>query len=669
VTPVNDNHEIRHAEKTIALVKQCIEKELTHLKLRRENILEERKYFNDYFNELKEDEKKDLLDNELLDTNAYVYSLQFLARLGKQLKEPYFAGFVFKETREEDNPEAAEAYYLSIHTLRDPVTNEIITTDWRAPIASLYYESEPGDTYFAAPVGKISGTLLHKRRYVFRDGILVRYSEIGMPSDDEVLCEVLSQNSDTHMKTILQTLQKEQYKIVRDYIEGISVIQGCAGSGKSSIALHKAAYVLYAFREKLKDSSMTVISPNSVFSEYISSVLPDLGEENIERILPEDVIYEVLKEVEGYRFMERLTQQEMIRTEVPESGGCERLASFKATMRFRDFVMEYIKWLRSNIFQPEDLYLDEELGTKVEAALLKDLFYSQYSDLAIMNRTAAIAKYIGEHYAIKKQETLEKIRMELNYMMRSLSVPALYRMMYVEFPEIADYAPGQDSWEDACAVAVLYLMLYEPETAGRKFYLIADEAQDFIPIYLELLRHVYQGANMLFVGDHNQKVFGNEGDYVSDIKKIIRRRPFRTYRLDTNYRSTRQIIEYASRYLKNQDTIRCVREGNTPLEAEACFPEEVGAAAKDYILRMVEKGYENIALICRSAAAASQIEPKIGLEYSVLSKINFRVLPLYLAKGLEYDCAILWDIPEELMYTACTRAMHELFVIRKGETD
>ena len=105
------------------------------------------------------------------------------------------------------------------------------------------------------------------------------------------------------------------------------------------------------------------------------------------------------------------------------------------------------------------------------------------------------------------------------------------------------------------------------------------------------------------------------------------------------------------------------------MEAEACFPEEVGAAAKDYILRMVEKGYENIALICRSAAAASQIEPKIGLEYSVLSKINFRVLPLYLAKGLEYDCAILWDIPEELMYTACTRAMHELFVIRKGETD
>ena len=221
--PVNDMNERKYAEETLAAVKRCIDKELAHLKLRRENILEERKYFSDYFNELKEDEKKDLLDNELLDTNAYVYSLQLLTRLGKQLKEPYFAGFVFEEDAEEAE---AERYYLSIHTLRDPETGAILTTDWRAPIASLYYESEPGAASFTAPAGKITGTLRNKRRYVFQDGRLVNYSDIGMPSDDEVLCEALRRNTDTHMKTILQTLQKEQYKIVRDYIEGVSVIQG-----------------------------------------------------------------------------------------------------------------------------------------------------------------------------------------------------------------------------------------------------------------------------------------------------------------------------------------------------------------------------------------------------------------------------------------------------------
>ena len=202
---VNDMNEKKYAEETLAAVKRCIEKELTHLKLRRENILEERKYFSDYFNELKEDEKKDLLDNELLDTNAYVYSLQLLARLGKQLKEPYFAGFVFEEDAAETE---AERYYLSIHTLRDPETGAILTTDWRAPIASLYYESEPGAASFTAPAGRITGTLRNKRRYVFQDGTLVSYSDIGMPSDDEVLCEALRRNTDTHMKTILQTLQK-----------------------------------------------------------------------------------------------------------------------------------------------------------------------------------------------------------------------------------------------------------------------------------------------------------------------------------------------------------------------------------------------------------------------------------------------------------------------------
>jgi DNA helicase-2/ATP-dependent DNA helicase PcrA len=215
-----------------------------------------------------------------------------VARLGKQLKEPYFAGFTFKEKGEDEE----ENYYLSIHTLRQPETGAIVTTDWRAPVASLYYEAEPGKANFSAPAGVIEGDLLKKKRYVFKDGKLIKSTEIGMPSDDEMLCEVLNQNSDTHMKTILQTIQKEQYKIVRDYIEGIAVIQGCAGSGKSSIALHKVAYVLYAFRDRLKHGEVTIISPNSVFSEYISSVLPELGEESVKEFLFEDVIQYALKD-------------------------------------------------------------------------------------------------------------------------------------------------------------------------------------------------------------------------------------------------------------------------------------------------------------------------------------------------------------------------------------
>lgn len=655
------NNEEKHVRETLEVVKKCIDSELAHLKMRRENILEERKYFNDYFNELKDDEKKDLLENELLDTNAYAYSLQFVARLGKQLKEPYFAGFTFKE----DDEDEGESYYLSIQTLRQPETGAIVTTDWRAPVASLYYEAEPGKAKFSAPAGIIEGDLLKKKRYVFRDGKLIKSTEIGMPSDDEMLCEVLNQNSDTHMKTILQTIQKEQYKIVRDYIEGIAVIQGCAGSGKSSIALHKVAYVLYAFRDRLKHGEVTIISPNSVFSEYISSVLPELGEESVKEFLFEDLIQYALKDLEDYKFTDRLSQQEIIQSSTPESIGYKRLAEYKSTMDFRNKVAEYVKYLRQNIFMAEDLDLDDDGGRKVPAELLHDLFYSTYSDLPIMKRTEKMASFVAEQNKIRTPELIEKIKMELDFMLISMSAPVLYRKMYSVYPEIADYAPANDSWEDACAVAIIYVALYEPDIAVNNFYVIADEAQDYVPVYIELLKIVYKGSNMLFVGDYNQKIMCNNGDFVKDIKSIIKKRPFRSYELNTNYRSTRQIVEYASKYQSQHTETNCVRDGSIPVEIKAENTEKAAYEAQKYIKEAIEKGYENIAIICRSGAEARKFEGCIKKECFISNKINFKVLPLYIAKGLEYDFAIVWDMPDDMMYTACTRAMHELLVIKK----
>lgn len=656
--------EDKYLQYTLQIVKKCIDSELIHLKMRRENILEERKYFNDYFSELKDDEKKDLLENELLDTNAYAYSLQFVARLSKQLQEPYFAGFKFKEDGEE-----GEDYYLSIHTLRDPETGVIVTTDWRAPIAALYYDSEIGKAQFSAPAGTVCGELLSKKRYVFKKGKLIKCTEIEMPSDDEMLSDVLSQNSDTHMKTILQTIQKEQYKIIKDYIEGIAVIQGCAGSGKSSIALHKVAYVLYVFRDKLKNSEITIISPNSVFSEYISSVLPDLGESSIKELIFEDVIQNAIDSMnamgESYKFMDRLTQQEIIMSEAQEGLGYKRLAEYKATMAFRNKVTEYVCYLRGNIFNPEELDLDGDGGRTVPAELLKDLFYSTYSDLPIMQRTRKIASYIGNRFKIKDPVVIEKLANELDFMMISTSVPVLYRMMYSKYADISDYAPTADSWEDACAVAIIYSSLYEPDLAINNFYLIADEAQDYVPIYIDLLNIIYKGSNMLFVGDNNQTIMGNKGNYIQDIKSIIKKRPFKSYELTNNYRSTKSITEYAAQYQHIPSVSQCIRTGKAPVEITVKDAESAAKKAEEYIKQIVKSGYQNCAIICKSAREAAKVETLLKVEYSVKEKINLKILPIYVAKGLEYDAVIVWDMPEDKMYTACTRAMHELFVIKK----
>ncbi|MBR5499931.1 MAG: hypothetical protein IKV74_00220, partial [Clostridia bacterium] len=223
--------EREYAERTLNAIHTCMNRELEIVRKRKGAILDERKYFIDYFAELKDDEKKDLLGMEEMDTQSYVRSIEYLARLSKQMKEPYFAGFDFLPEDEDGVPIRC---CLSIQTLRDPENGEMLTFDWRAPIASLYYESEPGQASFEAPDGIVSGELSCKRRYFFKDGVLQKCTEIAMPSDDEMLSEALSRHAGDHMHAIIETLQKEQHRIVREHIEGITVIAGCAGSGKTS---------------------------------------------------------------------------------------------------------------------------------------------------------------------------------------------------------------------------------------------------------------------------------------------------------------------------------------------------------------------------------------------------------------------------------------------------
>lgn len=688
--PETMEQEQAYAAVTIHAVRGCIEKELSVLKQRRGTILEERKYFIDYFYELKDDEKRDLLANEFLDTKSYEYTLNTLARLGKQLREPYFARFDFVEDGQEDED---TAYYLSIHTLRDPETGRILTYDWRAPISSLYYEMEPGPAYFTAPMGKVAGTLLKKRRYQFKDGVLKRFSDISMPSDDELLAEVLGANADTHMKTIVQTLQREQHMIVRDYVEGISVIQGCAGSGKSSIALHKAAYVLYSFRERLRDQQMAILSPNTIFAEYISSVLPDLGEENVNQLLPEAVVEDCLQQDFEYHFLDRMATQEYILTcgDEAERSRLRKVSAAKSGMPFRNTVNAYIQYLSACIFDPADLYLDDDFTVCVERGTLYNYFYDTFQDFPLLKRTAQITKAICGTYKIKSPEKREFIQQALSEMMRSVSVPVLYRMMYedpvflgTQAENIKSLAPGSaDLWEDACAVALINDVLSGPESDSSMFYLIADEAQDFSPVFLELLYHRYRGCNMLFVGDANQLVYATSGNFVEDIQQVIPKRPFRKYELNTNYRSTKEIMEFACRKTgRSADSVICVRSGDAPRvvsvlrEIQSVSEEEhnhlMGNAVADYIAEMKARGYGQFAVLCKTAAEAKAASAQICLSAEIASDAALHVIPVYLAKGLEFDCVAVWNGSDihyggpgdrELFFTACTRAMHQLLVV------
>lgn len=662
-----DNQTVQQEQEYAALAKEaisgCTQKELARLQEKREHILDERKYFIDYFYELKEDEKRDLLENEYLDTKTYENTLTELARLSKQMQEPYFARFDFIEEGEA----STDKYYVGIHTVTDPKTGRIMIYDWRAPVSSLYYEYEPGQASYKAPGGNVAGELKLKRRYVFRKGELKSFSDISMPSDDELLTEVLSQKSETHMKTILQTIQKEQHRIIRDYIEGVSVIQGCPGSGKSSVALHKAAYVLYCFREKLKTQRIAVISPNAVFAEYISSVLPDLGEENVDTLLAEDILSACLEGEDDVRYTDRAATTELyIQGSRPD-------VQYKSSEAFRQRILDYVKELESSIFIAADLYM-EDGRLCMSAADIDRIFYEELKGIPLLKRTGSLTDYICEKKNFTSYDLKEYVAGEIDGMLKSKYISELYRLMFDE-----DSRPATFIWEDGCAMALLKILLKGIETEYSVFYLIADEAQDFSPVFLEIINRRFRGSNMLFVGDEDQLVFENSGDYRSDIQRIITKKPFREYGLTTNYRSTAQIMDFALKIMgRNNDDSSCslcVRQGEVP-EVLQVGRENMANAVSDYICSIYEHGYENVAVLCKSADECTEIRTSLKLPLKVENNINLKILPVYMAKGLEFDAVAIWDVCAEkyhkdndrnILYTAVTRAMHNVKIFSTKE--
>ena len=680
--------EREYAELTHRAIKACIDAELAASGRRKNQILEQRRYFSDYFSELKDDEKRDLLSNEALDTVDYIGVLAHLKKLERQDQEPYFAGidFVYKDEPEENN-----RLYISLQTLRDPETDEIITFDWRAPVCSLYYESEPGEAYFDTPAGRQDVHLSEKRRYRFNKGELVKVSRVSMPSDDEILSEALWRNAGEHMRIIVESLQKEQHRIVRDHIEGITVISGCAGSGKTSVALHKAAYILYGFRNRMKDEGLAIISPNDYFSDYISTVLPDLGEDNIRPYLQEDLLSEVIDDIGEMRYLTRLDEAETagefgLESTAEETSQAEAMAicrRLKSSETFRKLVLDYVDHLSNCIFVPREMPLTEEMEGSVSADELYRLFYTTYQDVPLLRRLESVRDDLCRRNGIFKETNKEFVLNSLRSMMRGLSAPDLYRRMYTDEAFIEkcgiDLTPltfYDDMFEDACAIGVLHLILTAPPLPGV-FYLICDEAQDLSCIFLELLRRRFPGTNMLFVGDSDQAVFGNTGDFVERIRSIIPRRPFKRYTLTTNYRSTSQIVDYSASVLgREAGSIRSVRDGEEPeivsISADR-FEEEIGGLIGSVCGEASNAGLESVAFITRTRRQAELLARSVGFKGKNTGKLRKYFLPAYLAKGLEFDAVAvvgendpfyMTDEGKLVLYTACTRALHKLILIR-----
>ncbi|MFD2372134.1 RNA polymerase recycling motor HelD [Brevibacillus sp. GCM10020057] len=328
------------------------------------------------------------------------HAVSQLRTLKRLVQSPYFGRIDFRESSDP----SAEPIYLGIASLLDEHEEQFLVYDWRAPISSLYYDYAPGPAAYETPDGTVSGEITCKRQYMIRDGKLLHLFDTGVTIGDELLQEVLGKHADTQMKSIVATIQKDQNRIIRNEHSRLVIVSGAAGSGKTSAALQRIAYLLYRYRKTLRAEQIVLFSPNSLFNSYVSTVLPELGEENMQQTTFQDYAQHRLGSL--FTLEHPLEQMEYVLTAMEEPGYAERLAGigFKTSPRFMQALDEYAELLKENGIQFRPIVFRDRV--LISAGRIREQFYSLGSTISIPNRMALVARWLlGELKRLEKRES------------------------------------------------------------------------------------------------------------------------------------------------------------------------------------------------------------------------------------------------------------------------
>ena len=649
--------------------------------------------------------------------------MERIRALRKLSDSAYFARVDFSE-----NEEPEEKIYIGRHSLYD-ADRSLLVYDWRAPISSIFYRFEKGPVSYEAPQGQVRGEVSLKRQYEIRKGVLKYFFDADVEISDEFLRRMLSQNTSAHMKTIVETIQKEQDVIIRDSSNDLLIVQGGAGSGKTSIALHRIAYLMYEGLQKhLNASDILIISPNTVFESYISTVLPELGEQNIQTLEFERIAAEVIGEP-GLQIQSKNDYLETLLS-VP-SGERRRLAmdmAFKTSGGFASMIRKYRDdCLRHMTFF--DLYVGEEKVAKKEE--LHELLTRAQDRASVEGRLERLRGNLAErlrvaqpqrHQELMRQEAgrhedseedeiyarmtalrearrnhgliTEMTRLDYRARYRRLITdPALLNRLYGngEVPHVeemcaysAEHADDERmSYADAMAFAWMLLQFRRNESYRGIKQVVVDEAQDYAPLQYEILAKLFPYARYTVLGDVNQSIGKTEDERIYDrIEHILKKRMNLRMTLRKSFRCTNQIISYASRFIEDHYGLESFNRDGGEVRVTGYKSED--ALLKELPLligKMHEEGCESIAVIAKTGVGAAAAYSAYGLDAQLILKdreydlTGVMFMPIYLAKGLEFDGVIVLDADAEtyrskmdrrLLYVACTRALHVLHLVYSG---
>lgn len=642
----------------------------------------------------------------LHEINASNEKIELRRRFRKMMDSPFFGRVDFCYEGD-DEP---EIFYIGIANLAEENGGLPLIYDWRAPVSGLFYDFDKGPASYQAPLGEIHGDIAAKWQYKIRGGKIIYEFESDVKIDDEILKAELGSNGDVQLKNIIRTIQKEQNAIIRNTSDRIMVIQGAAGSGKTSIALHRIAYLLYHDRKNLKSSSVLVLSPNGVFSDYISHILPELGEENIREMSFDLFAYKRLKntvsDCEGrYDLIERQI-----------AGLCdEELLKEKQSRDFLDRMEGYLAELEDSLMNFRDI---EHRGVVKKEQEIIELFYFKFMDIPLLSRMDAVAEYFIDEVETLKgfdlpEEERDAVKSRFYRMYETRDLYVLYnRFLRQEgFPALpqVQYEKRKLRYEDVYPVLYLkYRLETQQEDSGVR-HLIVDEMQDYSMIQYLIIQRLFK-CKMTILGDREQTMDGDQQDVLTFLPKIFGK-DIRRIVMNKSYRNTIEIASYANKLAGITEVELFERHGKpveekeftgltealervvkelrlekqTVAEADEDMPENA-ASKTDGTETGEELSYETAAVITRTADEAREayyiLQKKLEAEgfdtkerLSLLHRdsTNFKkgltVTTFYMAKGLEFDQVFSVfpgtdrsPIVQRARYIAATRALHELYM-------
>lgn len=597
---------------------------------------------------------------------------QYYKKLCGIKKKPYFGSLVFIDEDGDVNN-----IYISLTYLKDQNSNNILY-DWRSPICSLFYDYETGPCSYQAPGGVISGKLERKRQYKIEDNMLQGVFDNSLNIDDEVLQEVLSTESSERMKNVVNTIQQEQNQVIRNLEDEVLIVQGIAGSGKTTVALHRIAFLLYRL-ERLTSNNILIFSPNNIFAEYISDVLPSLGESNTLQTTFQDYLSSFIKE-------------------------------FKEVEDFTDFIARYYRYEEINqdlirykqsdeIIKDLDCYLEDYIkkckcisdftegeNNKVTKEEINEMIHYKYNVMPLFERLEEIANRLSSNFyqgKMKKKATFKKL------IYKNINFKQDYQEIFIDFfksdyckfklsEEIVKQFLKKDTiyYDDALIFSYIKGTLEGfPYEANIK-QVVIDEAQDYNKLQYIIISKIFKKAEFTILGDINQNINPYyQYKSLEELKSVFDKNS-RYIELLKTYRSSPEIISYTNKILglKHVNAIR------KETGKQVVIRKNIEDLKKNLIedISYFTNEYKSCAVITKDYKEAEKLYQLVKDNFDIsLIDIQTRkftkdliIIPAYIAKGLEFDSVLVYNDRENsyrknernLLYVACTRCQHELFI-------